>query len=156
MLAVSLFWQCLCLRVSMIFLQRSLCCTVTKLSWTYMWSLATQQTQVSDIRLLTGSPNQTFRPLDSSAGSLQTELSSPMLGRIEYWQNRKSSFTVQGKPTLCYTVRLHIPIIVLACPHETPLWLHGKCHHVINEPMFVPNPSSFKLWFVVTGTKKKI
>ena len=51
--------------------------------------------------------------------------------------------------TLGHGVWLHVPIIVLTGPNEATLWFHSLGHHVINEPVLIPDILSFKLRFVL-------
>ena len=54
-------------------------------------------------------------------------------------------------PIPCNSVRLHIYIVVLACPNKPSLSLQALCHHVVNETVLVPNTCLLKLLLVLTA-----
>ncbi|CAG9096414.1 unnamed protein product, partial [Plutella xylostella] len=45
----------------------------------------------------------------------------------------------QRAVALRHRVRLHVAVVVLAGPHEPALRLHGVRHHVVDEPVLVPD-----------------
>lgn len=53
--------------------------------------------------------------------------------------------------TLCHRVGLHISIIVLTGPHKATLTLESLSHHIINQPMLIPDSFCLKLGFVLTA-----
>lgn len=57
--------------------------------------------------------------------------------------------------TLGHGVRLHIAVIVLTGPDEAPLGFHSLGHHVINEPMLIPNILGFELGFVLPKKQER-
>ena len=56
---------------------------------------------------------------------------------------------VSAPPTLCNCIRLHVSVVVLTCPHEPSLALHGLRHHVVYQTVLVPDACSVKLGLVV-------
>lgn len=63
---------------------------------------------------------------------------------------------VSSYPTLCHRVRLYVSIIVLAGPDEASLRFHGLGHHVIYQPVLIPDAFGLKLSTVFPGTHKGV
>lgn len=61
----------------------------------------------------------------------------------EHWRHH-SERTI----SLCNNVRLHIAVIVLACPYETAVTFQYLSDHIIDKTMFVPNLQSIEFGFV--------
>ena len=53
-------------------------------------------------------------------------------------------------PTLGHGVRLHVSVVVLAGPDEAAVGLHALGHHVVDEPVLVPDPLGLKLGAVLS------
>lgn len=51
--------------------------------------------------------------------------------------------------TLCKNVRLNISVVVLACPHKSSGRFKHLGHHIINQPVLVPDLQLVELRFVV-------
>lgn len=58
-------------------------------------------------------------------------------------------------PTLGHRVRLHVTIIVFTGPDEAALRFHSLGHHVIDEPVLIPDLLSFKLGFVLPKKQER-
>lgn len=56
--------------------------------------------------------------------------------------------------TLSQDVRLYISVIVLAGPHKATGRLEHLSHHVVNEPMLVPDLILVKVSLIVPGGKR--
>lgn len=56
-----------------------------------------------------------------------------------------------SSPTLCHRVRLYVPIVVLAGPDKAPFRFHGLGHHVIDQPVLIPDTFGLKLGLVLPG-----
>jgi hypothetical protein len=63
-------------------------------------------------------------------------------------------FPPSGSGTLSQDVRLHVSIIVFASPHKATGRLEHLGHHVVDEPMFIPDLILVEVSLIVPGGKR--